>query len=63
MRLLVTGAAGMLGRAVVAAAGDAGREAIALARADLEITDAAAVRAALLAAQSARVCAPSVRAS
>jgi dTDP-4-dehydrorhamnose reductase len=51
MRLLVTGAAGMLGRDVVAAAGDAGHEALALARADLDITDAAAVRAAVLAAQ------------
>ena len=51
MRLLVTGAAGMLGRDVVAAAGDAGHEALALARADLDITDAAAVRAAILAAQ------------
>jgi dTDP-4-dehydrorhamnose reductase len=50
MRLLVTGAAGMLGRDVVAAAGDAGHEALALARADLDITDAAAVRAAVLAA-------------
>ncbi len=36
----------MLGRDVVAAAGDAGHEAVALARADLDITDAAAVRAA-----------------
>ena len=51
MRLLVTGAAGMLGRDVVAAAGDAGHEAVALARADLDITHADAVRAAVLAAQ------------
>jgi dTDP-4-dehydrorhamnose reductase len=51
MRLLVTGAAGMLGRDVVAAAGDSGHEAVALARADLDITDAAAVRTAVLAAQ------------
>src|SRR5215208_245473 len=50
MRLLLTGAAGMLGRDVVAAAGDAGHEARALARADLDITDAAAVRSAVLAA-------------
>ena len=49
MRLLVTGAAGMLGRDVVTAAGDAGHEVVALARADLDITDAAAVRAAILA--------------
>lgn len=47
MRLLVTGAAGMLGRDVVAAANDAGHEVVALARADLDITDAAAVRAAV----------------
>ena len=51
MRLLVTGAAGMLGRDVVAAAGEAGHEAVALARADLDITDPAAVRAAVHAAQ------------
>jgi dTDP-4-dehydrorhamnose reductase len=51
MRLLVTGAAGMLGRDVVAAAQDAGHEVAALARADLDITDAAAVRAAVLAAR------------
>ena len=55
MRLLVTGAAGMLGRDVVAAAGDAGHEAVALARADLDITDAAAVRTAVLAARPAAV--------
>jgi dTDP-4-dehydrorhamnose reductase len=51
MRLLVTGAAGMLGRDVVAAAQDAGHEVAALARADLDITDAAAVRAAVRAAR------------
>jgi dTDP-4-dehydrorhamnose reductase len=51
MRLLVTGAAGMLGRDVVAAAGDAGHEVAAHARADLDITDDAAVREALLAAR------------
>jgi dTDP-4-dehydrorhamnose reductase len=51
MRLLVTGAAGMLGRDVVAAAGDAGHEVAALARADLDITDADAVRAAVHAAR------------
>jgi dTDP-4-dehydrorhamnose reductase len=49
MRLLVTGAAGMLGRDVVAAAGD--HEVVALARADLDITDADAVRAAMQAAR------------
>jgi dTDP-4-dehydrorhamnose reductase len=51
MRLLVTGAAGMLGRDVVAAAGDAGHEVAALARAELDITDADAVRAAVQAAR------------
>jgi dTDP-4-dehydrorhamnose reductase len=47
MHLLVTGAAGMLGRDVVAAAGDAGHEVAALTRVDLDITDADAVRAAV----------------
>ena len=45
MRLLVTGAAGMLGTDVVAAA--SGHDVVALARADLDITDADAVRAAV----------------
>jgi dTDP-4-dehydrorhamnose reductase len=49
MRLLVTGAAGMLGRDVVAAAED--HEVVALARADLDITDADAVKAAIEAAR------------
>jgi len=44
MRLLVTGAAGMLGRDVVAAAQEAGHEVTALARAELDITDADSVR-------------------
>lgn len=48
MRLLVTGAAGMLGRDVVAAASD--HEVVARARAELDITDADAVRAAIAAA-------------
>ena len=48
MRLLVTGAAGMLGTDVVAAA--AGHDVVALARADLDITDTDAVRAAVRAA-------------
>jgi dTDP-4-dehydrorhamnose reductase len=47
MRLLVTGAAGMLGRDVVAAAESAGHDVVALARRDLDITDADAVRAAV----------------
>ena len=51
MRLLVTGAAGMLGRDVVAAATDAGHEVSALARADLDIADAAAVRSAVTGAE------------
>jgi dTDP-4-dehydrorhamnose reductase len=51
MRLLVTGAAGMLGRDVVAAAGDADHEVVALARADLDITAADAVHAAVSAAR------------
>jgi dTDP-4-dehydrorhamnose reductase len=45
MRLLVTGAAGMLGTDLVAAA--AGHDVIALARADLDVTDPAAVAAAV----------------
>src|SRR5215208_5344803 len=43
MRLLVTGAAGMLGTDVVAAAERDGHEVVALARADLDISDPAAV--------------------
>jgi dTDP-4-dehydrorhamnose reductase len=45
MRILVTGAGGMLGHDVVAAAQGAGHEPIGLARADLDITDADAVAA------------------
>jgi dTDP-4-dehydrorhamnose reductase len=47
MRLLVTGAAGMLGTDVVAAAAAPGHDVVAFARADLDITDADAVRAAV----------------
>jgi len=43
MRLVVTGAGGMLGRDVVRAAAAAGHEAIALTRADLDVTDSEAV--------------------
>src|SRR3954447_17105597 len=44
MRLLVTGGAGMLGRDVAAAATRAGHDVLSLARRDLDITDADAVR-------------------
>jgi dTDP-4-dehydrorhamnose reductase len=47
MRLLVTGAGGMLGRDVVRAAEAAGHDVAAFARADLDVTDAAAVRGAV----------------
>jgi dTDP-4-dehydrorhamnose reductase len=55
MRLLVTGAAGMLGRDVTAAAAAAGHDVVALARRDLDITDADAVRRAVLDAAPAAV--------
>lgn len=55
MRLLVTGAAGMLGRDVVSAASEAGHDVIALARRDLDITDPDAVRRAVLDAEPAAV--------
>jgi dTDP-4-dehydrorhamnose reductase len=48
MRILVTGAAGMLGRDVVQAARAAEHEAVALARADLDVTDAEAVERAVV---------------
>ena len=41
--IVVTGAAGQLGRDVVIALGEAGRDAVALERADLDLTDADAV--------------------
>lgn len=47
MRLLITGAAGMLGQDVVAATQAAGHEPVALARDRLDITDARAVQAAM----------------
>jgi dTDP-4-dehydrorhamnose reductase len=52
MRVLVTGAAGMLGHDVTAAATAAGHDVIALARGDLDIADAAAVDAAVGAARA-----------
>jgi dTDP-4-dehydrorhamnose reductase len=51
MRLLVTGAAGMLGRDVVAAAESAGHDVAGLARRDLDIADPDAVRSAVRAAR------------
>ena len=50
MRVLVTGAGGMLGQDVVRAARAAGDEVVAFARAELDVTDAAAVRATVEAA-------------
>ena len=43
MKLLVTGAAGMLGRDVMLAAGNAGHDIVGFGRAELDITDAAAL--------------------
>jgi dTDP-4-dehydrorhamnose reductase len=51
MRLLVTGAGGMLGRAVVDAATRLGHEVRAVTRAELDITDAEATRLALVCAR------------
>jgi dTDP-4-dehydrorhamnose reductase len=53
--LLVTGASGMLGRAVVAAAARAGHEAVAPARAELDVTDPEQVARALADARPAAV--------
>jgi dTDP-4-dehydrorhamnose reductase len=47
MRILITGAGGMLGQDVATAAFAAGHDAVTLARADLDITDAGAVAAAV----------------
>ena len=47
MRIAITGAAGMLGRDLITAVEAAGHEAIAFTRADLDITDTAAVERAL----------------
>jgi len=43
MKLLVTGAAGMLGRDVMLAAGNAGHDVVGFGRAELDVADAAAV--------------------
>src|SRR5918994_4947901 len=43
MRVVVTGAGGMLGRDVVLAAANAGHDVVSLAHTDLDVTDAAAV--------------------
>ena len=56
MRVLVTGGGGMLARAVVPALRRAGHEPIALTRAELDVTDAAHVRAAVAAACPDWVC-------
>src|ERR1700722_1539234 len=47
MRILITGAGGMLGLDVERTARNAGDQAVALARAELDVTNAAAVGAAL----------------
>ena len=51
MRILITGAAGMLGRAVAAAAKRLGHDVVALTRAELNITDSDNVRRVLSAAE------------
>jgi len=55
MRILVTGAAGMLGRDVVRAARAAEHDVVALARADLDVTDAGSVERALTGQQPGAV--------
>lgn len=55
MKLLVTGAAGMLGRDVVHAADGAGHEVVGYGHAELDVTDAAAVAARLRAERPAVV--------
>jgi dTDP-4-dehydrorhamnose reductase len=47
MKILVTGAAGMLGRDVMLAAGNAGHQVVGFGRAELDVADAAAVGAKL----------------
>jgi len=55
MRLLVTGAGGMLGHDVVAAAAGAGHDVLGLARRELDVTDPAAVAAVLEAERPAAI--------
>ena len=55
MKVLVTGAAGMLGRDVMLAAGNAGHDVVGFGRAELDVTDAAA------AGEEARARAPDCR--
>jgi len=55
MRMLITGAAGMLGRDVTRAAQRAGHEVVALARADLDVADWTAVRRCMERARPAAV--------
>jgi dTDP-4-dehydrorhamnose reductase len=57
MRILITGAGGMLGLDVQRAAEDAGHETVALTRAQVDITDAAAVSAAVGGADAVVNCA------
>ena len=45
MKLLVTGAAGMLGRDVMLAAGNAGHDVVGFGHMELDVTDAASVGA------------------
>jgi len=51
MRILITGAAGMLGQDLYEAAINAGHEAVGLARGELDVTDTGAVRAAVASAR------------
>lgn len=51
MRILVTGAGGMLGHDLVSAANQAGKDCLALTRQELDITDGAAVESAVVAAR------------
>ena len=55
MRLLITGGAGMLGQDVRAVALRAGHDVVSLARRDLDITDAGAIRRAVAEASPAAV--------